>query len=258
MKNIKIAFFDVDGTLVNPRTGLISDLTKETLLRLHQKGILLCIATGRPPASLPDLTGLPFDAFLTCNGAFCYTGDRIIAENPIPTDAVRQVIANAAALGRPVTVALRDRLAASGTDPDLAEYYRMAGLELTVAEDFDEAAGEHVYQMMLGCRVSDHEAVIRGIDGVSTTYSWDRAADVIPNGNSKGKSILRILEHFNLSAEEAIAFGDGFNDREMLQTVGTGIAMGNAAQELKAVADDVCPDTWDEGIYRYCAGQGLI
>ena len=81
---------------------------------------------------------------------------------------------------------------------------------------------------------------------------------MIPNGNSKGKSILRILEHFNLSAEEAIAFGDGFNDREMLQTVGTGIAMGNAAQELKAVADDVCPDTWDEGIYRYCAGQSLI
>ncbi len=258
MKEIKIAFFDVDGTLVNPRTGLISDRTKETLIRLRQNGILLCIATGRPPASLPDLTGLPFDAFLTCNGALCYTENRIIAENPIPADAVQKVIANAAVLGRPVTVALRDRLAANGMDPDLAEYYRMAGLELTVAEDFDEAARGHVYQMMLGCRVSDHEAVIRGIDGVSITYAWDRAADVIPNGNSKGSSILRILEHFSLPAEEALAFGDGFNDREMLQTVGTGVAMGNAAAQLKAIADDVCGDTWDEGIYHYCIKHRLI
>lgn len=258
MGDIKIAFFDVDGTLVNPRTGLISDRTKEALIRLRQKGILLCIATGRPPASLPDLTNLPFDAFLTCNGALCYTENRIIAENPIPADAVQKVIANAAALGRPVTVALRHRLAANGMDPDLAEYYRMAGLELTVAADFDEAARGHVYQMMLGCRVSDHEAVIRGIDDVSITYAWDRAADVIPNGNSKGSSVLRILEHFNLSADEAIAFGDGFNDREMLQTVGTGIAMGNAAPQLKAIADDVCRDAWDDGIYHYCVKRGLI
>ena len=236
MKDIKIAFFDVDGTLVNPRTGLISARTKETLIRLRQKGILLCIATGRPPASLPDLTGLPFDAFLTCNGALCYTEDRIIAETTIPADAVQKVIANAAALGRPVTVALRDRLAANGTDPDLAEYYRMAGLELTVAEDFDAAAGGHVYQMMLGCRISDHGDIIRGADGVAITYSWDRAADVIPIGGGKGIAVMQILEHFNLSADQAIAFGDGFNDRRMLQTVGTGVAMGNADPRVTAVS----------------------
>ena len=258
MAEPKIIFFDVDGTLVNPRTGLISDRTKEALIRLRRNGILLCIATGRPPASLPDLTGLPFDAFLTCNGALCYTEDQIIAQNPIPAEAVRKVIANAAKLGRPVTVALRDRLAANGTDPDLAEYYRMAGLELTVAADFDEASRGNVYQMMLGCRVSDHEAVIRGAEGVSITYSWDRAADVIPNGNGKGVAVMRILEHFRLTAAEAMAFGDGFNDKEMLQSVGTGVAMGNAGAQLKAIADDVCGTAWEDGIYRYCIGHGLI
>jgi len=258
MADIRIIFFDIDGTLVDPGTGRISDRTKEALVRLRQRGFLLCIATGRPPASLPDLTGLHFDAFLTCNGALCYTDDRLIAENPIPAEAVRTVIANAAKLGRPVTVAARDRLAANGLDPDLAEYYRMAGLELTVAEDFDAVAAGDVYQMMLGCRKADHETIIRGAEGASITYSWDRAADIIPLSCGKGAAIGKILAHFNLDVSQAMAFGDGHNDMEMLQAVGTGIAMGNAAAGLKAIADDVCGPAWEDGIFHYCVDHGLI
>ena len=52
MSDIRIIFFDIDGTLVDPATGCISPKTKEALIRLHQNGILLCVATGRPPASL--------------------------------------------------------------------------------------------------------------------------------------------------------------------------------------------------------------
>ena len=59
MNSVKILFFDIDGTLVDSATGQIPASTREALLRLHEKGILLCIATGRPPASLPDLEGLP-------------------------------------------------------------------------------------------------------------------------------------------------------------------------------------------------------
>ncbi|HIR87077.1 MAG TPA: HAD hydrolase family protein, partial [Candidatus Limivicinus faecipullorum] len=58
--------------------------------------------------------------------------------------------------------------------------------------------------------------------------------------------------------EKAIAFGDGNNDIEMLQTVGTGIAMANASEQLKAVADKVCGHVAQDGIYHYCLEQGLI
>ena len=258
MADIRIIFFDIDGTLVDPGTGRISPKSKEALIRLHQKGIRLCIATGRPPASLPDLSGLPFDVFLTCNGGLCYTREAVLFQNPITSENVRKIIENAAKLGRPVTVALRDRLAANGWDQDLADYYRLAGLELTVAADFDSASREPVYQMMLGCRLTDHEAIIRDAEGVSITYSWDRAADVIPLGNGKDRAILKILEHFGLSVREAMAFGDGHNDIQMLRTVGTGVAMGNAAPAVKAAAADVCPPVSEEGIYRYCAALGLI
>lgn len=258
MQNIKIIFFDIDGTLVNPRTGCMSEKTKETLIRLHNNGIKLCVATGRPPASLPDLSGLPFDAFLTGNGSLCYTETETIFHRPIAPSDVKKVIANATAMGRPVSVAVRDRLAANGIDIDLADYYAVAGLILSVAEDFESVCQEDVYQIMLGCRPEDHAAIIRGVEGVSIAYSWERAVDVVPAGCSKAQAIGKVLEYFRLDSSEAIAFGDEHNDIEMLQAVGKGIAMGNAAPKVKAVAGDICAPVWDDGIYRYCLEHRLI
>lgn len=258
MNPIKIIFFDIDGTLIDPTTGNIPLKTREALKRLHKKGVLLCIATGRPPASLPDFGDLHFDALSTFNGSLCYTETETIFSNPIPAQAVQKVIQNVTALGRPVSVALRDRLVANGIEKDLADYYTVAGLELTVAEDFDEACQKEVYQIMMGCRAPDYPAIIRGVDGVKIAVSWDRAVDVISAGGGKGNGIRKILGFYHLDPSEALAFGDSYNDIEMLQAVGTGVAMGNAAAQLKAIADDICGHISEDGIYHYCINHGLI
>ena len=250
MNNIKIAFFDIDGTLVDHATGCISPLTRQALIALHANGIRLCIATGRPPASLPDLTGLPFDAFLTTNGALCYTCEEIIFSNPIPAESVQKVIQNAAALGRPVSIALKDRLAANGYDQDLADYYALSALELTVAEDFDALSCEDVYQIMLGCREDEWEKAVQGADGVKYAISWERAMDVIPATGGKGVSIQKMLDYFRLDASQAIAFGDSYNDMDMLRTVGTGVAMGNAQDVVKEAANEITLSNDEDGIYE--------
>ena len=71
-------------------------------------------------------------------------------------------------------------------------------------------------------------------------------------------AIEKLLAHYGLDRAQAIAFGDGNNDIEMLQAVGTGVAMANASAQLKAVADDVCGDVAEDGIYHYCRAHGLI
>ena len=258
MAEPKIIFFDIDGTLLDQETGCISAKTRETLAKLHKKGILLCAATGRPTASLPDLADLPFDGFLTSNGSLCYTKGQTIFKNPIDPKDVRTVLANAAKLGRPVSVVVRDRMAANGIDQDLADYYQLAGLTLTVAEDFDAVCKEDVYQIMMGCRNDDHEPILRGTTSVKIAVSWERAVDVIPAAGGKGASIEKVLEFFHLDSSQALAFGDSYNDIEMLQAVGTGIAMGNATEKLKAVADEICPPVSEDGIYRYCTEHKLI
>ena len=258
MADIRIAFFDIDGTLVDPATGRISPRTTEALTALQQRGIKICVATGRPSVCFPDFGEVCFDVFCAFNGSLCYTGNEIIHRVPISPEDVRRVLKNAAQIGRPVSVAVRDRLSANGWDRDLAGYYRLAGQELTVADDFEAVLEEDVYQIMLGCRLPDHPAIIRGTEGVHITYSWDRAADVIPSGSGKARAIEKILEYFQLDASQALAFGDGHNDMEMLRTVGTGVAMGNAAPALKEIADDVCGPVSEDGIYRYCIAHKLI
>lgn len=258
MDSVKIIFFDLDGTLIDPATKAISPKIRQTVKQLRAQGIKVCAVTGRPCASLPDFGDLEFDVMATFNGCFCYTADAVLYSNPISKQDVQTVLANATALGRPVSVAVRDRMAANGIDQDLSDYYRVPGLTLTVAEDFEDACKEDIYQIMLGYKESYRDAILRNTTGVKLAISWERAVDVIPATGGKGCAIAQILKHFGFATDDAIAFGDSFNDLEMLQAVGKGIAMGNAVPQLKAVADEVCGSVAEDGVYHYCLQHKLI
>lgn len=76
---------------------------------------------------------------------------------------------------------------------------------------------------------------------------------------STSKNAILIIIHLPvLLKDEAIAFGDGHNDIEMLEAVGMGIAMGNAKDEVKDKADFVCKSVEEDGIYHYCIENKLI
>lgn len=254
----KIIFFDIDGTLVDPRTGTVSTRTLHALTSLRQRGILLCISTGRAPSEVPDFSPAVFDAYCTFNGSLCYAGDTILHSTPIAPGDVAQVLLNATQAGRPVSVATRTGLSANGWDQDLADYYRLARLELTPDPHFPAACREPVYQILIGCQPEEHATLIRGVQGVKIAVSWDRAVDIIPAGSGKGVAIRKVLSHFGLDDSQAMAFGDSYNDLEMLQNVGVGVAMGNAADALKAIADDVCGAVSEDGVYAYLLAHDLI
>ena len=112
--------------------------------------------------------------------------------------------------------------------------------------------------LVLGCRPKDYPALLDGAPGAKIAAWWDRAVDVIPAGGGKGIGIEKMLAYYGLDKGEALAFGDGNNDREMLQAVGTGVAMENGSPELKAIADEICGPVYEDGIYHYCADKGLI
>ncbi|EST04344.1 HAD family hydrolase [Lactobacillus crispatus] len=81
---------------------------------------------------------------------------------------------------------------------------------------------------------------------------------IIQSSGSKGVAIEKVLNHYQIPASQALAFGDGGNDIEMLKTVGYGVAMGNATDNVKAIADDICGSVQEDGIYTYCKEHNLI
>ena len=126
------------------------------------------------------------------------------------------------------------------------------------AEDFEETCHEDVYQIMIGFREPQQHIYLQGTQDLQAAIAWHRAVDIVSSKGGKSNGIRAVLDYFGLDASQAMAFGDSYNDMEMFQLVGTGIAMGNGAQALKDIATDVCGDVSEDGIYRYCLEKGLI
>lgn len=138
------------------------------------------------------------------------------------------------------------------------EYYSFAKLEVEVADDFEEVSRDEIYQIMLGCCESDFGHLMKNVRNARITAWWDRAADIIPADSGKGIGVEKVLAYYHLDPSQALAFGDGNNDIEMLQAVGHGVAMENGSKKLKKIADDVCGSVAEDGIYHYCIAHGLL
>ena len=259
MSQFKIAFFDIDGTLSNMETRTVSPKTKETLRRLQENHILICIATGRSPKAVPHFEGITFDAILSFNGSYCFDKEgHVLYSHPIPHEDVKRIIENAKAIGRPVAIASKEDDQANGTDQDLDDYYAFSKQKVKISQDFESFMKQDIYQIMSGGYQEEYEDLMKNVKGAQITAWWHRAVDIIPAGGGKGNGIHKVLEYYHLTPDQAIAFGDGTNDIEMLEAVGTGVAMGNATDNVKAIADDICLSVGEDGVYHYCLDHQLI
>ena len=82
--------------------------------------------------------------------------------------------------------------------------------------------------------------------------------EIIPKGIDKGRGMKLVCDYYGIDLKDTIAFGDSMNDYEMLKTAGTGVAMGNACEQLKAAADLVCESVQEDGIYHALKRMGLF
>ena len=98
---------------------------------------------------------------------------------------------------------------------------------------------------------ADVEAEIMPLLPSCESSRWYPAfADVTARGGDKGEGVKTVARHFGFPVEATMAFGDGGNDTRMLQVAGIGVAMGNANEPLKAVADYVTTSVDDDGVKR--------
>ncbi|MEK5330845.1 MULTISPECIES: Cof-type HAD-IIB family hydrolase [unclassified Lysinibacillus] len=244
----KIIFFDVDGTLINYDDGCIESSTKNALQLLRNKGIRLVAATGRPLSMCHDLQELGIDTFITANGAYTRHGDQIIHTIPIAQEIVENVKAFADDNNNSLSF-FTDQLFMN----NVRHPATLKAMKETLSLDEypptnNNILNEEVYLMCLYANVKEEKKYITQFPNLKFERWHPTIINVLQDDVSKSIAVEAVLKYFNLVPKEAIAFGDGDNDIDMLKQVGYGIAMGNGSVALKNIADYITMKSDEGGI----------
>ena len=256
--NKKIAFFDIDGTLLNHN----KELPEETILtikRLQEEGVYCAIATGRAPFMFEDIRKtLGIESFVSFNGQYVVFEGEVIYENPLSTERLTTLFEHAQETGHPMVFMNHEEMKA--TEPGHEHISEsMASLHFDYP-DIDDAFydGRNIYQSLIFCEGDEIEDY-RGEHDAFDFIRWHpKACDVLPGGGSKAEGIKKMIEASGLRIEDSYGFGDGPNDKEMMEVVGTAVAMGNSIPELKPLADYVTDDVDEGGLVKAIHEVGLL
>nr|WP_208120863.1 Cof-type HAD-IIB family hydrolase [Spirabiliibacterium pneumoniae] len=263
-QQIKIVFFDIDETLYVKNKHYLPDTVLPALTKLKDNGIIPAIATGRALCALPVdidqlIAELPITLFVSINGQYnCYQGETI-ASFPLARDDIEEMVAFFTRLGIDYAFVGHDAIAVNRQTDKVDNALRPITARYIVDPNYYQQSA--VYQMLAFYDESDDDLVAQSplLQTRLRTVRWhEDAVDVLSRDGSKARGINAVLAHFNLSPENAVAFGDGLNDLEMISAVGFGVAMGNAHNELKAKADYVCGDIEQDGLKNALLHLGLI
>lgn len=262
MSGIKAVFFDIDGTLVSFRTHHIPQSTLDAVAALRRRGIKVYIATGRPLAFIDNLGSLEYDGMITVTGAHCFTrGGEVIYHHPVSRETVERVVAwqEAGCDTYPLFVVCSDEVFATGENDDVRAVTELLDLRMPVLRPVAYARDKDVLQLISFFRADREADMMNRLMPDCVSMRWHPYfTDVIAGGVSKSAGIDRVLDYEGISLDEAMAFGDGGNDLSMLSHVPYGVAMGNACEELKQVADYVTDSVDEDGVANALRHFGLI
>lgn len=232
---------DLDGTLLSPN-HLLTPYTKETLHLLIDKGVHFVFATGRHHIDVAQIRdGLGINAYMiTSNGARVHnTQGDLIFSHDLPSDIADSLIFMA--LDNPnieTNIYCSDQWYINKESPELKQFFQDSVFNYKL---FDETN----YPKSEVCKVfftsEDHELLLilekeineRWGDKVNASFSLRNCLEVMAGGVSKGEALEKVASLMQHTPKDAIAFGDGMNDKEMLKIAGKGCIMENAHQMLK-------------------------
>ena len=255
---IKAIFFDIDGTLVSHTKRDIPEGVLTALDELRAKGILLFIASGRHISEFPALPlhDYPFDGYVTQTGQICYNGAfETIYEQPFTDQDTESLVRMFNEREIPI-VLLNDR---SLYINFVNEYVvRTQNAINTPIPPIDSYHGEKLY----GATVFGEPATIDRVEErltASRATRWNRfAADIVLGEAGKENGIRKMLDHYGISRDEIMAFGDADNDLDMISFAGIGVVMGNGTERMKELADYVTASVDEGGVVKALRHFGLI
>ncbi|MCL2565568.1 MAG: Cof-type HAD-IIB family hydrolase [Defluviitaleaceae bacterium] len=264
--NIKLAAFDVDGTIFHD--GRISEAVQKALVKLSNSGIITVLATGRMQYGIPDSIrdlGI-FRYGVLANGTLIWDFEKncSISERPFERDEADSVLRVIDSLTDAYFAAFKSE---SSLTPKHLELLRR-NIKLEVPKD--GSAPKEIYPtydnllahvanvdeqiFKLGCRFETAEACaegrvkIREACNVEMPSTDGKDIEITPIGIHKGSGAIRLCEHLGLDISNVIAFGDSGNDVNLLEIAGFAVALDGGRESAKKAADYITSSVQEDGV----------
>lgn len=262
---MKILFTDLDGTLLNNQS-MVSENTKAFLDDFIQAGHKLVLSSGRPLLSILEVreqAGLNYPGVLISanNGTLIYDCDRKtpILEKRLPLSYVSYLQKQAQDFHLHIQTYTDDAIVTAEEDEEIRFYRRRIHLPLLLAQDYASVLSKEPLKM-LAIHLSDHDRLTAFCDAVSDwaadkiqmIFSNDFYLELFHKDAGKGNAVRFLCDYFRVPLSDTFAAGDADNDISMIQAAGCGIAMANAAPEVKKAADAVtAKDNDNDGLAEF-------
>ncbi|MDD6794321.1 MAG: HAD family hydrolase [Clostridiaceae bacterium] len=252
----KAVFFDIDGTLIDCINGVfdMSPKVKEAIRKLQKAGHYVFIATGRPYSSLSqNLLDFGFNGFILTNGAQVIINDETVYADYIDKHYITSFVDFLEKHNVQYILEGAKYSYLKSEFKDFYDLYDKIGISHKLLKGSYDLNDIDVLKLEMLC--TSPEATEGCFELVNKYTEFDNYNtidnsyfEMYPKKNTKATGILKALDILNIKVENSFAFGDGKNDIEMLQTVGCGIAMDNALDEVKIHADKVTESVYNDGV----------
>ena len=254
---VRIVFLDIDGTVYDSRQAIPAS-TRYAVARLQEQGVRVVLATARSwRAARPCAEALGIYAMINFDGSYVVDGKHVIYKAPYSQTIVKRLYRAASQLGFGLTLYTVDQA--------YRNEYRVEKIDAFHKENnlgeslyIEHLDGIEVYGAGIFALHEEWGSHAEAFPDLTFKRVCSYAFDTALLGTSKSRAIEKMLAYYNIRCEDAMAFGDGRNDKGMLQYVGLGIAMGNAKDEVKQIADFVTKSHDEGGILYALQHLGIL
>lgn len=243
-------FTDLDNTLLRSDKS-ISPYTVSVLEACRRKGMLIGFATARSTqAAARFITQFAPDVFIGYGGALVSSGNETIHRFDIPADISNALIQECLHTPEISSILAINESVAFTNNPSELEVQDSSHYQYC-----DFCVNNHHNYLKISVVASNPDIVTHIASHYPMCdmlrYTGENLYRFANRSAVKWNAIKAVAKHYQLDTDRFVAFGDDKNDVDMIKNCGTGVAVDNAIDEVKAVACDICPSNDDDGVAKW-------
>lgn len=265
---VKIILSDIDGTFLR-KDKSVPEMHEKALKEILAQGIEFAFVSARMPEAIYPITDgikLPHTAVISYSGAMVLTADeKILYDKRMPLEDTKNILSAMENGWKNISINYYTGRKWYVRKIDERVQYEIKITQATAEiAEFEDLIAKNILpnKILIMCEPPTCEEMETKLSAQFPKLNVVRSAphllEIMDKSVSKATGIEVLLKHYGFSVDEAIAFGDNYNDIEMLEYIPQSVAMGNAPEKILQIAKNVTDTSEVGGIFTYLKKIGLI